>query len=455
MEFLRQLEEKYPANWTVPVLPEIKWDPNDSITSIQNIDRLLVEISPSKLPASKPSLRVSPVTSPVSSKNDNLDCTILLMASPRLQTALQALNNMDEMIKSSPLTLIQSKEDKFINSINTQLKFLQKYPLTPENSEVTKVYRATFVVLLSFLESKVLGKNVSMPQLKELIYLMLMLLAENKFEHVEDTDMYMRVVNVIIVKTIDYSNHTTLICVLIKLLQECAESTVMPKYEELVMKCLWKIVKTISNRSAELDYDTILLTVHQFFKDYPSSWWKTRHSDLPVRTVKTVLHSMTKIKGSSMLNHLTLINNIQESELRSYLNRLIDMVNSSNNGQTKQRHMSKEMHAQLTEIFRKIGSKQQSQEGLAQLYDFQQQHPEADIQPFLVKSHQFFRNYIEQNLKIIDQERKNQMAAEDPAQETARAISAAEERISMDPAQRLERLRALEAQYRGNGSRPT
>ncbi|XP_044594200.1 protein mini spindles isoform X1 [Cotesia glomerata] len=455
MEFLRQLEEKYPANWTVPVLPEIKWDPNDSITSIQNIDRLLVEISPSKLPASKPSLRVSPVTSPVSSKNDNLDCIILLMASPRLQTALQALNNMDEMIKSSPLTLIQSKEDKFINSINMQLKFLQKYPLTPENSEVTKVYRATFVVLLSFLESKVLGKNVSMPQLKELIYLMLMLLAENKFEHVEDTDMYMRVVNVIIVKTIDYSNHTTLICVLIKLLQECAESTVMPKYEELVMKCLWKIVKTISNRSAELDYDTILLTVHQFFKDYPSSWWKTRHSDLPVRTVKTVLHSMTKIKGRSMLNHLTLINNIQESELRSYLNRLIDMVNSSNNGQTKQRHMSKEMHAQLTEIFKKIGSKQQSHEGLVQLYDFKQEHPEADIQPFLAKSHQFFRNYIEQNLKIIDQERKNQMSAEDPVQETARAISAAEERISMDPAQRLERLRALEAQYRGNGSRPT
>ncbi|XP_014295332.1 protein mini spindles isoform X1 [Microplitis demolitor] len=468
MEFLRQLEEQYPASWSVPVLTEINWDSNDSITSPQNIDRLAKKYSPSlssKLGIIKPSVRVSPVTSPVSAKNDNLDCTILLMASPRLNTALEAMNTMEEIMKSSQLSLIQSKEDKFINSINIQLKFLQKYPLTADNNEVTKVYRATFMVLLAFYESKVLGRNVTTGHLKEIIYLMLMLLAENKFENVKDTDMYMRVVNVIIVKMIDYSNHTTLICVLIKLLQECAESSVMPKYEELVMKCLWKIVKTISNWSTELDYDTILLTVHQFFKDYPSSWWKTRHSDMPVRTVKTVLHSMTKIKGSSILNHLTMINNIHESELRSYLNRLIEMINSNSNNInsgsstiTKQKHLSKEMHTQLTEIFRKIGSKQHTQEGLAQLYDFKQQHPEADIQPFLVKSHQFFQNFIEQGLKSIDLERKNQIIyshGDDPADETARAISSAEERISMDPAQRLERLRALEAQYRGNGSRPT
>lgn len=38
------------------------------------------------------------------------------------------------------------------------------------------------------------------------------------------------------------------------------------KYEELIMKCLWKIVKTIPNWAGDLDYDTILLEVHNFFK---------------------------------------------------------------------------------------------------------------------------------------------------------------------------------------------
>lgn len=43
-----------------------------------------------------------------------------------------------------------------------------------------------------------------------------------------------------------------------------------------------------------------------------------------------------------------------------------------------------------------------------QLYDFKLQYPEADIQPFLVKSHQFFQNFVERGLREIDQARKKQ-----------------------------------------------
>jgi len=40
------------------------------------------------------------------------------------------------------------------------------------------------------------------------------------------------------------------------------------------------------------------------------------------------------------------------------------------------------------------------------LYDFKQQHPEADIDPFLRKSSQFFQDYIERGLQTIDMERR-------------------------------------------------
>jgi len=40
------------------------------------------------------------------------------------------------------------------------------------------------------------------------------------------------------------------------------------------------------------------------------------------------------------------------------------------------------------------------------LYDFKQQHPEADIDPFLRKSSQFFQDYIEKGLQTIDMDRK-------------------------------------------------
>ncbi|XP_071653178.1 protein mini spindles-like isoform X2 [Temnothorax longispinosus] len=228
--------------------------------------------------------------------------------------------------------------------------------------------------LILFYDSGFLGKNVPFMHLKELVDQMISLLAENRLQYLHQAAAYYRVINNIMVKIIDNSNHTTIICVLIKLLHSCAESNVPSKYEKLVMKCFWKIVKTMSNWTADLDYDTILLEVHRFLKDYPTTWWKKRKSDTPLRTIKTVLHSMTRVKGSSIQHHLTLINNTNESELQAYLIRLIaslksDEINAtakvtpkSNNVGRTPKHLSKSTCQQLAEIFKKIGSKEHMQE---------------------------------------------------------------------------------------------
>ncbi|XP_015113427.1 protein mini spindles isoform X2 [Diachasma alloeum] len=464
MDFLKKLEENAPARWKIPELADLNWDPNETVNTLNHPPTNVIPITSPRIITTRSSL-VSPVSTPVS-KEDSLERSIIAMTNTELSAAISAMNNMEAIIKSPQASMIQSKEDKFIHAINMQLKMLQTYP-TVDDPEVAKGFRIAFVVTLSFYDTGFLGKNVSLHELKDLVHQMLILLAENKLSHLSQADAYIRVVNSIVVKTIDHSNHTTIMCVLIKLLHSCAESKVAPKYEELVMKCLWKIVKTMPNWVGDLDYDTILLEVHNFFKDYPSSWWKKRASDMPLRTIKTVLHSMTKIKGVSILNHLTMINNTHESELKSYLNRLLetvkpDDINSGTRTITKQKHLSKTTHAQLSEIFKKIGSKHHTQEGLAQLYDFKLQHPEADVQPFLVKSHQFFQDFIEQGLKDIDQARRNQnvnsQMSNQYSETPAHPVSIAEERATMDPLQRLEKLRALEAKYHANApshSNPT
>lgn len=68
--------------------------------------------------------------------------------------------------------------------------------------------------------------------------------------------------------------------------------------------------------------------------------------------------------------------------------------------------MSRVTHDMLSEIFRKIGSKEATKEGLTQLYDFKLQYPEADIEPYLERSSQFFQEYIEKGLKDIEASRK-------------------------------------------------
>ena len=71
---------------------------------------------------------------------------------------------------------------------------------------------------------------------------------------------------------------------------------------------------------------------------------------------------------------------------------------------SKSKRLSKSTHDMLTEIFKKIGSKENTKEGLQDLYDFKKKYPDADLEPFLKKSSHFFQNYIERGLKSIENE---------------------------------------------------
>ena len=47
----------------------------------------------------------------------------------------------------------------------------------------------------------------------------------------------------------------------------------------------------------DLNVDRIILDLHIFLKSFPSSVWRDQPSDTPLRTVKTMLHSLAKILG--------------------------------------------------------------------------------------------------------------------------------------------------------------
>jgi superfamily I DNA and/or RNA helicase len=55
---------------------------------------------------------------------------------------------------------------------------------------------------------------------------------------------------------------------------------------------------------------------------------------------------------------------------------------------------TKSDHDALAEIFLKIGQKELTKQGFQELYNFKQQNPHADLEPFLINSSEYFRNYI-------------------------------------------------------------
>lgn len=74
---------------------------------------------------------------------------------------------------------------------------------------------------------------------------------------------------------------------------------------------------------------------------------------------------------------------------------------------SQQDRLSRTTHDQVSNIFKLISDKETSKLGLKQLHEFQQKHPEVDIQPFLRGASPFFQSFITEGLAELSQSSQN------------------------------------------------
>ncbi|XP_068082829.1 protein mini spindles [Anabrus simplex] len=347
-----------------------------------------------------------------------LDLGISNIASPDFDVAWQACMQVEALLSSDKVNRMQGKEDSLLTASVMQLRLLRNSSNHGKPVHTLEIgYRSLLRLIMEVFEHRNLALNVSKSVLVDLIEELLMLLVEQRLDDLDSGNSYVRIINIMMVRIIERSNPTCVICAFLQHLHNCsANNNCLPlRFEELTLKCLWKVIRLIPTWESDLDVAAVLRELHIFLRDYPSSVWKRRSSDTPCRTVKTILHTLVKIVGSEkILQFLHQIDNLNESELQPYLIKLSkrmkseDTIKSLPKREGKGHHrLSKVTHEQLSEIFKKIGSKDQTKEGLELLYDFREQHPEADIEPFLRKSSQFFQDYIERGLQTIQAQRKS------------------------------------------------
>lgn len=361
-----------------------------------------------------PRLSVSP--SPISKLTQpvTLDWQLTQIANTDIEKALQAMAQIDNMLTTDQHNILLQHEDFLVNQLVNQLVLLNQ----SSHPEIVNCYRNVFSLLNKLYNYPDLCKNVREETIRRAIDQLISLLTEKRLEAFDRTEMFVRVVNSAIIRIFENSNHTSVVCALLKMLYDTVnKSAVNTRYQELVMKCIWKVIKYFEAWDIDLEYDRILADTHAFLRDFPSSWWKKQPSDTPLRTVKTILHTMVKLRGPQIMDNVRSVRGAgPESELYTYAQKLLKHLKAVDTGTehrkevlttpVKQRQLSKSTHDQLTEIFKKIGTQSETNEGLRMLYDFKQQHPEADIQPFFEKSSKFFRDYIERGLQAIDAERR-------------------------------------------------
>merc|ERR1719189_810018 len=374
-----------------------------------------------------------------SEAHEALDVILAQVFSKDASACISALSQLDEFIKDDEkVSLLGSRMDQLLTACYMQYRHVLNNKMRTDNAasnakEVMRLFQYLTMVLMSTYHHAELTRSASVSALHDLFHVIISILLEPKMKELADGAQLLRALNVLTVKIIDRSDHTNITSAIIKLLSDAvANSSMNPKFAETVMKCMWKIIRLLPNwmndeAAQALDIDVVLSDLHDFLKTYPPSYWKTQDSDTPLRTVKTVLHAMVKVRGDAILDHLTRINDPHNSELVAYLRKLVNngvgkenanassndiMKNGNNKGSQipssnqvgKIPRFTKSDHDALAEIFRKIGQKELTKQGLQELYNFKQQNPQAELEPFLVKSSEYFRSYIERGLKSIESE---------------------------------------------------
>lgn len=368
-----------------------------------------------------------------------------------IDSSIQALCQLDEVLRDPDKSEIFANSiDQLLLAVSMQIKISCSAHMSNEDvskDDLTRLYKSLLATMMTVFSNKSLGTQASRDVLKDLTNSVITLLLDTRLMDLGEGPQVVRTVNTMVIRIIENSDFTNMLSASIRLLHDSLSSeTCTSKFIEMIMKCMWRMVRMLPDSIKDLNIDRILYDAHLFLKAFPTSSWKDK-SDLPLRTIKTILHTLTKMKGNKILSHLTLIDSVENSELEAYL---LKVLNSGvgpgqdghmNREETKHKRLSKNSHDVLAEIFKKIGSKENTIQGLNELYDFKEKHPDAELAPYLKKSSEFFQSYIENGMKTIAQERRRGIKKASSSHQSTISNSAPAEEVP--PSVYLERLKHL------------
>ncbi|XP_050528781.1 protein mini spindles-like isoform X2 [Daktulosphaira vitifoliae] len=412
-KFLQELEAEEITKPKLKLKP-YNWNSNpneDFYKRTLNTQSQISDKSPTK-----PSVNVSPYSTATITKspkltilpsNDPIQNLIQQASSSNIEYAKSAMQNLDKLI------LISDTRSQFLEGgkvLSLFYAIIKQFDNLSESHDmdVTVGYRNLFNLCLNLYKYQEFTLILNEQIVRDLLSKLLYLLSTKSSENNADTHLFGKCVNSLIMSVLEKSAHTPVTCALMEMLYDIVKfsQNSTSHYKELVMKCIWKIVKDFQEWGDELSYDRVLTHIHKFLKEFDSKYWKKQQSDTPLRTCKTVLHTMVKTHSDKVLKCLQSPEFPKESEMVIYIHKLLRHLNNEPKPESSKRRQQTP-HEELTEIFHIIGQPENTDEGIQKLHRFKIKHPNVDIDPYISKTTKYFQDYIHRKLSAIEDNLKS------------------------------------------------
>ncbi|KAJ7324637.1 hypothetical protein JRQ81_017657 [Phrynocephalus forsythii] len=355
--------------------------------------------------------------SPVKSGSPlNINMVICQVASGNIGTSLEALAQIQEVLhQEDRVETLSGHINPFLIAAVQQLKFIHRLYVTAEEEmrreQVIQLYRCVVGSMISLFQVDLLAQEASAGVLKDLLSSLITLLLDSPVEELQEAQKIAQSVSFLITKVLEKSDHHHILSTLLLVLREgMTAGGNLVAFSEMVAKCLWKAAGRLPETIDRVHVDQVLLDVHVFLKALPKEKLKRYQSVYPFRALKALVHTLCKLKGTEILDHLTLVKDRSESELEAYLREMVGCPAEEAGLEAEEPSpcpAEDKTDSTLAEIFQKIRSKEAARAGLEELYEYKERCPEADLEPFLKSCSLLFRSYVKHGLAVIASEREN------------------------------------------------
>ncbi|KAF9973158.1 Microtubule-associated protein, microtubule dynamics during spindle orientation [Actinomortierella ambigua] len=268
------------------------------------------------------------------SKEINMDLIVTQITSDDPPASIDALKQLERALQKSP-DVIYSHLNELVNALTLQVRLTFTGLEQQRGSSTTRVCKHLVNSLVSIFSNKDMAGRVEQDPLYSLLHELASRMLDKNLDRVESGQQLAKALNVTMVKVLENSNRNATFGALLLILVRCAQplramtedAANQAKFGDLIMKCIWKLTKTIKEcvRNGTLKPSGLLADLNDFLVAIPPPEWKRRAqeniplSDMPLRTVKTVLVELSSGMGDDVFNHMDLIEDPAKSAIQQYL----------------------------------------------------------------------------------------------------------------------------------------